>query len=178
MFYPRTVTLPVVLVILSTLVAPSFQSPLTMATPACCDVLVVTADKSIGLVFFRSLLVSCPIETYHGNSGINCSAGGIDCGFSGQITAVCEHINFVGLFLFFMRQFFWMGYSLRKSASNASLPTPSGRRRNSWKNYLYDHMVSVASLHPRFQQINNCIFVWHLACLLSTIQGSETKKLN
>lgn len=41
--------------------------------PSCCDVLVISDDKSI--------------------IGINCTPGGIDCGFSGQITACCESIN-------------------------------------------------------------------------------------
>lgn len=41
--------------------------------PSCCDVLVMGDDNSI--------------------VGINCSEGGIDCGFSGQITACCESIN-------------------------------------------------------------------------------------
>lgn len=40
---------------------------------SCCDVLVLSDDKSI--------------------IGINCSEGGIDCVFSGQITACCENIN-------------------------------------------------------------------------------------
>jgi hypothetical protein len=41
--------------------------------PACCDVLAVSDDKSI--------------------IGIDCTPGGIDCAFSGQITACCGSIN-------------------------------------------------------------------------------------
>ena len=48
--------------------------------------------------------------TDHGNSGIGCSKGGIDCAFSGQIRADCEALNPVGLILFILEFFltFWM----------------------------------------------------------------------
>ncbi|KAF9259816.1 hypothetical protein L218DRAFT_1003328 [Marasmius fiardii PR-910] len=42
----------------------------------CCNVLVLGADGEERV-------------------GLNCRGGGIDCGFSGQITAVCAAINFL-----------------------------------------------------------------------------------
>ncbi|TEB20571.1 hypothetical protein FA13DRAFT_1736203 [Coprinellus micaceus] len=41
--------------------------------PACCDVLVKGADDT--------------------NVGLNCTEGGIDCTFGGQVKACCESIN-------------------------------------------------------------------------------------
>ena len=57
-------------------------------------------------------------RTNHGNSGINCRAGGFDCGYSGQIHAACDGIQIVGLILLFgtakNNLTFWMN-RLRKS---------------------------------------------------------------
>ena len=47
MFYRLTAALPVVLVFLSTLVAPSFQADASKPVPACCDLLVVAKGGSI-----------------------------------------------------------------------------------------------------------------------------------
>ena len=49
------------------------QSLAQGARPACCDVIVRGYDNS--------------------GVGINCNYGGIDCGFSGQMTATCESLN-------------------------------------------------------------------------------------
>ncbi|KAK3827369.1 MAG: hypothetical protein J3R72DRAFT_457046 [Linnemannia gamsii] len=43
------------------------------AEPACCDVLVMASAKEL--------------------VGLNCSEDGVDCGFSGQVTANCKTVN-------------------------------------------------------------------------------------
>ncbi|KAF8574192.1 hypothetical protein K439DRAFT_1249388, partial [Ramaria rubella] len=44
--------------------------------PVCCDLVVLSS-------------------TPPGKAGINCSQGGIDCGFSGQVHGCCEAVNFL-----------------------------------------------------------------------------------
>jgi hypothetical protein len=51
----------------------TIQSLAQGATPSCCDVLVRGYDNS--------------------GVGINCTPGGIDCAFSGQMTATCDSVN-------------------------------------------------------------------------------------
>ncbi|TEB27748.1 hypothetical protein FA13DRAFT_1691165 [Coprinellus micaceus] len=59
-----------------TLIVLALSPTLTSAqecSPACCNVLVKGADDS--------------------TVGLTCTPGGIDCGFSGQVTACCETVN-------------------------------------------------------------------------------------
>ena len=85
MFHRLSSTLPVLLVFLSTLVAPSLQEQL------CCDAVFQDADGTKTLVFLNAglcFLVYC--IAYHGNSAIRCSSPGIDCPFSFQVFADCD----------------------------------------------------------------------------------------
>lgn len=146
MFYRLTATLPVVLVILSTLVAPSFQHVVTYSS------LLTTVQLGRWFPVLACLMSYSWRIIYHGNSGIECTWGGIDYGFAGQLTATCASVNPVGLIPLLMQHFFLtfrMGNSLRGLVLLAR--GPSGPR-DLCKNYI-SNMFSVASLQFEYPLI-------------------------